>query len=163
MPELSRLQRVDAIPAAGTTVDITATPEECAAIALRLGVPALHSLSARIQLRPETEGTVLAVAVLNVRLDRDCIVTMEPFTTRQREKFRVRFVPTGQESAAADPEAEDDIPYIGGLIDLGEALVEQLALDLDPYPRSPGAVLPGEDAAPVASPFAALAALRKKG
>jgi hypothetical protein len=57
--------------------------------------------------------------------------------------------------------------------DLGEAVAEQLALALDPYPRAPGAELPaeaaeagseeGEATAPgPAAPFAALAGLRRR-
>jgi hypothetical protein len=51
-------------------------------------------------------------------------------------------------------------------IDLGEVVVEQLALTLDPYPRAPGAVfdpaaLPGYEAPEAeVSPFAALVKLK---
>jgi len=71
-------------------------------------------------------------------------------------------VPEGRETADPDPESDDEIPFSGGVIALGEALVEQVALDLDPFPRKAGAVLPEEAAAENVSPFAALAALRTK-
>ncbi len=44
------------------------------------------------------------------------------------------------------------------MIDLGEALAEQLALALDPYPRKPGAKLPSEASDDGANPFSALKA-----
>jgi hypothetical protein len=55
----------------------------------------------------------------------------------------------------------DEIPTgPGAVADLGEALAEQLALALDPYPRAPDAALPPEAEEAPASPFARLAALR---
>ena len=38
-----------------------------------------------------------------------------------------------------DPEAEVPEPLVGGRLDLGEILAEELSLALDPYPRSPEA------------------------
>ena len=70
---------------------------------------------------------------------------------------------TAQESDDADPEALDEIPYADGMLDLGEAAAEQLALALDPYPRAPGAALPEiADEAEAHRPFAALASLRRR-
>jgi hypothetical protein len=55
---------------------------------------------------------------------------------------------------------------VGETLDLGEALAEQLALALDPYPRAPGASLAAaedeEDESPARGPFAGLAPLRKR-
>ncbi len=70
--------------------------------------------------------------------------------------------------------AEKDPPEValGGRIDLGEVAVVHLALALDPYPRAPGAAFDAkawgvdpekEPEAPAASPFAALAQLKKPG
>ena len=53
-------------------------------------------------------------------------------------------------------------PIAAGEIDLGEAVAQQLAVSLDPYPRAPGATLASTGEAEAQSPFAALAALKKK-
>ena len=90
------------------------------------------------------------------------MVSLEEFEATQRETFKLRFVPAGMEIDDQDPESDDEIPFDGGVIDLGEAAVEQLALDLDPFPRMPGAKLPDEPEPANVSPFAALAALRAK-
>ena len=75
-----------------------------------------------------------------------------------RGGFQLRFVPVGAESDDTDPESEDEIPYAGGVLDLGEAAAEQLALALDPFPRKPGAALPDDDSRALrAYPFAKLA------
>lgn len=160
-PELSRPVRVEAIGAEGLLVEIVAEPAECVAVARRLGVPAVHALSCRFRLEPGAAGRVAATGRLRASLVRECVVTLDEFDATHDERFRLRFVPEGTESDEPDPESEDEIPYAAGVIDLGEAAVEQLALGLDPYPRSPGAALelPGEAAD--RGPFAALAALRR--
>ena len=146
----------------GHDARFSATPAECAALAVRLRVPAVNSAAARFRLTPEPGGTVLAEARVKARVVRTCVVTLEDFESVVMEAFRVRFVPAGMESTDDDPEAVDEIPYSGAVIDLGEAAAEQLALALDPYPRAPGAVLPmqHEDDA---LPLAALASRRLDG
>lgn len=59
------------------------------------------------------------------------------------------------------PESDDEIPFEGNQIDLGEAAAEQLGLALDPYPRMPGAELPEAEADVELHPFARLAGLRR--
>jgi uncharacterized metal-binding protein YceD (DUF177 family) len=139
-------------------------------VARRLLIPAVSRLSCRFRLAPQAGGVVLAEGALTARVTRECVVTLDAFETDLAEEFRVRFVPEDQfdaEDESIDLEADDEIPYAGIHLDLGEAAVEQLALALDPYPRKPGADLPGElsgeppGEAPTAeakpSPFAALA------
>lgn len=160
--EMPRPQRVDTVAPSGLTVELAASPGECVAIAARLGVPAVRSFTARFHLLPVQGGAVAARGTLTARLVRECVVSLDEFETTQREAFTVRFVPAGTEAPDPDPESEDEIPYDGGVIDLGEAAVEQLALDLDPYPRKKGAELPADPAAEAASPFAALLKLRRE-
>ena len=92
---------------------------------------------------------------------RTCVVSLDEFEAGVDEKFRLRFVPAGAESDDPDPESEDEVPYTGDFLDLGEAAVEQLALALDPYPRKPDAELPAAETEPPEHPFAALASLRR--
>jgi uncharacterized metal-binding protein YceD (DUF177 family) len=98
----------------------------------------------------------VAQGELEARVTRVCVVSLDEFETAVAEEFRVRFVPAGLESDEIDPDADDEIPYAGGEIDLGEAAAEQLALALDPYPRMPGVELPETGEAAVEGPFAAL-------
>jgi hypothetical protein len=72
----------------------------------------------------------------------------------------VRFVPEAALTDAVEIEDEDEIPYAGGAIDLGEATSEQLALALDPFPRKPGAAFSNDEAEAPGGPFAALAGRR---
>lgn len=181
-PELHRPVALAQIGLAGTAREVVATPGECGAIAARLRIPAVASLSCRYRLTAVGGGVVVAEGTLSAHVTQECIVTAEPFGADLREMYRIRFVPEEQfddsEAAPIDLDADDDLVYRGAHLDLGEATVEQLALALDPYPRVPGALLPMADAeaAPDAdaaadtpaeerrpSPFAALARRRQEG
>lgn len=160
--EFHRPLPLDRIGPVGHVADIEASSAECAALAVRLLLPAVLRLSCRFRLHTHPGGRVAAAGHLKARVVRTCVITLDDFEVEIDERFSVGFVPEGTESDDSDPESEDEIPYSGGTIDLGEAAVEQLALALDPYPRKPGAELP--EMAPDAenSPFARLAALRQK-
>ena len=128
-------------------------------MAARLSLAAVRQLCCTFDLHPAGAGAVLAIGKLRARVTQNCVVSLEPFETDIAENFQVRFVPAGTETDDFDLDADDEIPYQGAALDLGEAAVEQLALALEPFPRKPGAELPKaqEEAA---GPFAALARLR---
>lgn len=160
-PELHRPINPDRIGPSGLNITVDASPEECAALAERMHLPAIHSLHCEFRLTDEGRGHFAARGHLRARITQTCVITLEEFDTEIDEAFQIRFVPAGEETAVIDPEDDDDLPYEGNSIDLGEAAAEQLALTLDPYPRSPGAELPTEAQDDAPNPFAALAALRK--
>ena len=161
IPEMPRPLPVERVGATGLDFTVTATPAECAAMAMRLGVPEVAELSCVFRLKPAKSGAILAEGRLRARLTRICVVSLDPFVASIDERFRVRFVPEGREDPELDPESDDEIPYAGTVIDLGEAAAEQLALVLDPYPRKPGADLPEAPGEAPDSPFAALARLKR--
>jgi uncharacterized metal-binding protein YceD (DUF177 family) len=123
-------------------------------------VPAVLSLRCRYRLTAGAGGIILAEGHLTARMVRTCVVSLDDFETEIAEDFRLQFVPAGTEDDEPYPESDDEIPYEGAAIDLGEATAEQLALTLDPYPRRPGASLPEGDDPAALSPFAALARRR---
>jgi uncharacterized metal-binding protein YceD (DUF177 family) len=124
-------------------------------------LPEVQSLVCRFHLAHEIGDSLIAHGHLSARVVQTCVISLEDFTATVEESFAVRFVPDGEESDNADPEALDEIPYTDGAIDLGEAAAEQLALALDPYPRAPDAVLPDAEAATEPHPFAALSSLKR--
>lgn len=154
---------------AGWTVD--AEPGELAAIARRLAVPSVSSLHCRFALEaPGPDGVVLARGMLRAVVERVCVVSLDPFAQMVEEQFTLRFVSErghpGQVEVGSemlDPDEDDEILYEDGMLDLGEAAVEQLALCLDPYPRRPDlepddTIVHDEVAQP--GPFAGLARFR---
>lgn len=154
--ECSRPLILDRIGPNGLDFTVDATPAECGALALRMDLPAVHALSCRFHLNREGGDVVVAQGHLNALVTQTCVVTLEDFEASIEEIFTVRFVPEGSEQVEIDPEAEDEIPYSGNAIDLGEAAAEQLGLALDPYPRLPGAELETRPEETEENPFAAL-------
>jgi hypothetical protein len=146
-PELHRPVSVAEIGPSGLDTMIEASPAECAALTRRMGVPAVRSFSCQFHLARAVGSALAARGRLVASVVRTCIVSLDDFETDVEEDFRVRFVPAGTETNTFDPEAEDEIPFTGTVIDLGEAAAEQLALALDPYPRKPGAELPESEPA----------------
>ena len=161
-PEMHRPVALDRIGPNGTSVTVVAEPGELAAVAARLGVPAVQALRCAFKLRRVGSTVIEAEGGLMARLTQLCVVSLDEFDGAVEDRFTIRFVPAGTEEEEPDPEAPDEIPFEGSAIDLGDAAVEQLALALDPYPRKPGAELPAAASDGPDSAFAALAALRPK-
>jgi uncharacterized metal-binding protein YceD (DUF177 family) len=155
-PELHRLVPADRIGAASFEVTVEANEAECIALALRMRLPAIAMLRCDFRLARQTAECIVAEGHLRARIVQTCVISLEDFAAEVEERFRVRFVPAGRESDDLDPEADDEVGCTDGMLDLGEAAAEQLALALDPYPRAPGAELPEIEAAPIDQPFAAL-------
>jgi uncharacterized metal-binding protein YceD (DUF177 family) len=160
-PEFYRPVSLDRIGPQGLDVSIDATTAECAALAGRMKLPAVHAVSCMFHLTREAGDEVLARGHLTARVTQTCVVSLEDFEAPVEEVFQVRFVPLGEESDDIDPEADDEIPFEGNIVDLGEAAAEQLGLSLDPYPRMPGATLDETVEEKDPHPFAALSKLRR--
>ena len=159
-PEFSRPLPLGTVAQAGRRLSLTATPEECAALADRFGILSIESLAAELRLSLEEGGTVRVEGRIAASLTQACIVTLEPVAEVVDEPVAFRLLPPGREPQDG-PDDIDEIECPDGTADLGEAVAEQLALALDPYPRAPGAELPEEATDRSADAFAALAALRK--
>ena len=160
-PELHRPLSLDRIGATGLDMTVEATPDECAALAQRMAIPAVLTLTCTFHLIRESRDLVAARGHLRARVIRTCVVSLEDFETPVEEDFQIRFVPAGEETDDIDPESDDEIPFQGNIIDLGEAAAEQLGLALDPYPKRPGAEMPELDVETEPHPFAALSSLRR--
>ncbi|GAB0112896.1 YceD family protein [Acidisoma sp. C75] len=165
-PEFSRTLLAAQIGANEISRSIEASAEECAAIAARLGLPALHSFAATFRLTRQrgdaflAEGRIRAVAV------RSCVVSLEEFDEPTDLPFTIRFVPQAEgEADMLDApidydEGPDTVEYAQGALDLGEAAVEEYALSLAPYPRKPGVEF-NDSVEDAGNPFAALQARRQ--
>jgi uncharacterized metal-binding protein YceD (DUF177 family) len=147
-PEWSRPVRLTREP---RVVAIEANAGERAALAARFGIPAIHALSARLDLVPEPGGSVRARGALEATVEQCCVVTLDPVVQPVSAPLDLRILEDGAEPADNDPSSPDEIESRGGIVDLGEAVAEQLALALDPYPRADGAALPALDEGEAAS------------
>jgi uncharacterized metal-binding protein YceD (DUF177 family) len=155
----------------GERIDITANDDERSAVADRLGLESIARLDAHA-IFSRTGDVVRAQGRLGASLTQSCVVTREPVAAHIDEPFELLFIPAPK-SGQPDEEIElgdqdcDVVFYEGGVIDLGGAIADTLALGLDPYPRSAGADAALKEAGIMsdeqASPFAVLAKLRNNG
>jgi uncharacterized metal-binding protein YceD (DUF177 family) len=141
-------------------VEIEADAAECAAIAGRLDILAVDALKAEIELFRDLTGDVNLVGRIQADVRQACVVTLDPVEQQIDTRIFQRF--SGRDD---DPEGEDEDPVepiVENEIEIGDIVVQNLALALDPYPRAPGAAFEevDDEAGKPTGPFAALAALR---
>lgn len=139
MSEFSRI--VDATRLPLDEQILTATAQECAALAQRFALVAVNSLSARVTLASDGQA-VTASGTLTADVVQSCAVSGEDVPVQINETLSLRFVPAPDEHAAeVELEAEDldEIEMHDARFDLGEALAQTLALGIDPYLEGPGA------------------------
>lgn len=144
-PELSRLVPVDKLVEGEVHEAIIANAEERAALARRFGLLALDRLEARLRLDHGGESLIRVTGRFEAEVIQACVVSLEPVHNLLEEAFSALYTlaPAPVEhDIVIDPETEEPPEPAGPRgIDLGEAVAQQLALALDPYPRAPGAKL----------------------
>lgn len=153
----------------GKRLDLLADSAERESTARRLGLANINRLEAHVTLT-RTGEIVRASGRLLATLEQSCVVTNDPVPAHVDEPFELIFM-AERSATAHDEEIElgesdcDVVFHDGAVIDLGTAVVDTLALNLDPYPRSAGADAALKEAGVLteaeASPFAALAALKR--
>lgn len=147
---------------AGVTRRLEPDAAARARIAKALDLASLDSFVADVTLAPSPGGWTLSGRV-KASLAQICGITLEPLPVEIDAPFSLSLAEAADEESdeiviTLDDESPD--PIEGGQVDLGQYAVEQLALQLDPFPRKPGAefVQPPEPAE--VSPFAVLKQLR---
>jgi uncharacterized metal-binding protein YceD (DUF177 family) len=159
-PEFSRPLQTDRVSRAGSVEKLKAEPAELKALAKRMKIPALHSLTAEIRATPWRGGGLKLEGHLTADIEQVSVVSLEAFRETVSIPVSRYFLPEG---AVVENQDEDDAdPINKGWVDLGEVVAETLALDLDPYPRKPGEAFAEhieDDGQPAESesPFAVLA------
>ncbi|WP_068093873.1 YceD family protein [Novosphingobium rosa] len=169
-PEFTRI--IDIRHLEDKPVTLTASAEECAALAKRFLLVAVNQLEATVILTRDG-ANVTAKGRLKADFVQSCAVSGEDLPMKVDEPLDFRFVPASSiapEDLSADQEIEitsddcDEIEFEGERLDLGEAVAQSLGLAIDPFATGPEANrvrqksgLLGEDKT---GPFAALAALK---
>lgn len=153
-------------------MEIKTTAEERRALADFLGIPEVKAVSAKMTLRAEPGRRFVLDGRIKARLVQTCVVSLEPVDEAIDAQVRLVFEDAPVQAADDDGDASDEDlpePVVGGVIDAGAVLCEQVALEMSPYPRKPGAEaleLPGKgqgnprESGREDHPFAALAKLR---
>ncbi len=170
--EFSRILSPDRLGGPPVSESIEATETECAAVARRLGLLAVERLTARLTAKPVGGRLFRVAGEWQAEVSQACVVTLVPVADSLVGEVEATYEAADQRSAAGrggevqvDPDAEDPAePLPAEGIDLGELVVQELAVALDPYPRAPGAEIPAEYQPPEveeeSGPFAALKVLK---
>ena len=175
VPEFSRPIARERLGGRVIVEEISATSHERAALARRFGLLGFDLLRATAKIEPVdgTAGLLRLNGHLSAEVSQACVITLEPVASRVESAFTLLYslepgpapAPVGVAAeVVVDPEAEDPPEPLGpGGLDLGEAVAQQLAVALDPYPRAPGAAfeeVPGPTGV-ARRGFAALEALKR--
>nr|WP_295107026.1 DUF177 domain-containing protein [uncultured Caulobacter sp.] len=143
--------------------------EQRKAIAKQLDLVSLEALTAEVFLTAWLDGAEIS-GVLRARVVQTCSATADDFETPIDARFDLRVLPAnsknapqGEESGdlGVDPDADDPPDVLEGeKVDVSGYVIEHLALELDPFPRKPGAVFVQPPEPVELSPFAALKSLK---
>jgi uncharacterized metal-binding protein YceD (DUF177 family) len=148
-PEFSRRVQLARLGAHEAIYPIRAEAEEREALARRFDLLSLDRLEAEIRLQRLAGGMVRLTGRLAAAVVQACVVSLEPVASVLEQDFTVLYGPAEPgKSEMVDLETDEAEAFDGDAIDIGEAVAQQLALALDPYPRAPGASLEWDGNAP---------------
>lgn len=175
--EFSYAVDVAALGRARRAFQLETNEEQRARVAERLGMLSIEQFSGGLQVTA-TKAVIKISGDFSADLTRECVASLEPMNERVEEAFQIELLRSAlssvsdsfsPQSAQGDENSWDgaDVApetHEGDTLDLGELLVQQLSLAMDPFPRKPGAISLAERYAPPenVSPFAALQGLVKK-
>lgn len=108
------------------------------AIAERLGEAGVAALEGDFALTPFNGGVDLALHI-KARVDRNCVISLEPLVELVDERYSIRFERDFDDEAGDEDDEISREPLEGDTLDLDEILVQYLSLSLDPHPRKAGA------------------------
>ena len=177
VPEFSRPTLMESLKPGVNEFHVEAGPEERAALARRFGLVSIEHLAADLQLAARADRrSVRVTGTVVADVTQTCVVTLEPVKNHidaPLDRLYGEDVPQEPVSSVVYLDDLEDVPdpVVAGAIDVGEAVAEQLALELDPFPRRPGVIFEGYRAADgkgtaeegEQGPFAVLARMKRQG
>jgi uncharacterized metal-binding protein YceD (DUF177 family) len=155
----------------GVSVRLEPDTAQRKALARQLGLVAVDMLEAEVYLTSWLDGAEVS-GLIRARVVQTCSVTADDFEETIDARFKIHVISADSQQApqdeggelALDPEADDPPDVLeSDMIDVSGYVVEHLALELDPFPRKPGAVFEPPQPTAEISPFAALKTLKTKG
>lgn len=153
LPELAVL--VSKLPNTGRNIIFEADENALKPITEELQVERVTLFHAKLLARPWKRGGMSLKGNVSVHLEQACVVTSEPVADELTVEIDRKFLPAGKSirqeqlnddgELVIDPDAFD-LPdeFQGDTIDLWVALLEEVILSLDPFPRIDGAEIAPE-------------------
>jgi hypothetical protein len=146
---------VTRLPQKGMPVVVDADERQREALAAAHGLVSVERFHAQLLVAPWKRNGVKVSGHVEADITQECVVTLDPLQTRIEEAVEGLFLPEdsklgrlgfeGGGELHIDAEGPDSPEtFSGDTIDVGALAEEFFGLGIDPYPRKPGAVLPGE-------------------
>ena len=154
-PEFSRPVALTRLGAEPFRQEIAASEAERVALARRFDLVALDRLTATVELVRRDKDRYVLRAAFEAEFVQSCVVTLDPVAGAASEAFTLVYGPPEAEEEISGT-VEDDVafePLAGAVIDVGEAVAQQVALALPPFPRIAGATVETEAPAHGSGPF----------
>ena len=158
---------VKTIPVKGITFNLTATEDECRALADRFDLPAVYSFV----LSGEVKGNDILryEGRFEAKVIRECVVSLDEFEQTVSGEFKELFSENGTDFSAEtnfdiDMDDEETVDLIkNGRLEIGEIAAQQFGLNLDPFPKKQAGIFEYKEAvAEKVNPFEVLKNLKKK-
>jgi uncharacterized metal-binding protein YceD (DUF177 family) len=166
----SRIIKLHEVARGPVRVQLAADADQRAQIAKLLKLESLPAFTVDITVKPWLDGAEI-VGAFKAVVEQVCSVSLDNFEQPLSGQIELRLVPRGSPHAAEEDAAEveydlaaPDPPDIldSDDIDVAAYAVEALALEIDPFPRKPGAEFEFEPPPEEESPFAILKALKDR-
>ena len=138
---------IDEVPRRGISINRVAEKKTCLNIARRLAVNAVKRFSIDIRVRhsEKADSTAIVEGSVNATVMQRCSVTLDPIISNLSIPVALNFTEgknTKWSTEDMDLKGSDlPEPMHRGRFDVGEILVQILAVEINPFPRKPGASL----------------------
>ncbi len=149
-PEFSRVIEVERLIDGESDLTLEAKVEEAANLAKRFDIEKINQLVAKIHLINDRSGGYVQLrGTIEADIIQTCVVTLKPMPVKITAPIIRNYSASANKQAEpveidiSGDYAEPPEPIIQGVIDIGEAVAEQLALEIDPFPRSSGTEFQG--------------------
>ena len=161
--------RIDKFPPGGRDIEFVAEPEQLESLSNLMGVSSLNACEVILHIARRGKGFHVT-GRMTANCTQPCVVTLEPIIQQINVALDRLFLPANLQKDEPGPGSETYIDLSGGdppdyldgdILDLTPLIVETLGMEIELYPRKPGAeVAADQQAEPEPGPFAALAALK---
>lgn len=153
----SKTVNVDRLPVDGETITINADGALLDILTANTAAEEILEFSATIDIKPWKQSGAIAHGTMSACIAQQCVASLDMMETRLEINFSRTFLPEGDPVFASEaimdgelvvePEG-DDMPDLldGNTIDIWPILLEELNLEIDPFPRKPGFEWQNEEA-----------------
>jgi uncharacterized metal-binding protein YceD (DUF177 family) len=164
-PEFCRVVPLAKLGSAPFRQQIEATKSEREKLSRRFELLALDRLTATVELRRRGDDVIILEAAFAAEFVQSCVATLEPVERAVSDRFMLVYGPAEaehQEIGSQQVEAAFE-PLNRDVIDIGEAVAQELSLSLPVFPRHPDAKIEAETLVEsTRSPFSSLARLKQR-